>query len=284
MTGRWPVAAACLTAAALLLAPAPALGQWPAGTGQGWVKLTAMAHRTTTRFDAAGDERDFFADGESTSRALFLDALVGVHPYVDLWLQLPWFDLSYDDAAGKRDASGFGDVRAYTRWSVGHHLLGGIPLSVRLGAKAPVQDFPLDAEVIPVGEGQWDVELWLEGGHSFHPFPAYASAWVGYRWRFENETARRDPGDERLFLVDVGLTAEPVGAKVVVEGLFGDNPVIQGIRVGQGARQVVVVQPEILLRVTPSVLAELGMRQPLHGQSWPAGRQWVAGVFVRSGG
>lgn len=273
-----------LAALFLLTFVTPAAGQWPAGAGRGWGKLTLMSHETTARFDDNGDEQEFFAGGESASRAVFLDVLVGVHDHLDLWLQIPWFDLSFDDAARDRDVSGFGDARAFARWNLGHHLLGGVPLSLRAGVKAPLSDFPIDAEVIPVGEGQWDVEVWLEGGHSFWPVPAYAVTWVGYRWRLENGPAQRDPGDERLFLVEVGLTTAPIGAKIVVDGLLGRNPVIQGIEVGQGRREIVVFQPELVVRPGRSVTVSIGLRQPLHGRSFPAGRQYLMGVFVQPWG
>jgi hypothetical protein len=242
-----------------------------------------MSHSTTERFDADAEEQEYFADGENVSRAVFFDALLGIHPYVDLWIQVPWFDLSYTDAAGARTAEGFGDARGFVRWSFGHQLLGGIPLSLRVGAKAPLEDFPLDAEIIPVGEGQWDVEAWIEGGQSFHPLPIYAVAWLGYRWRFENEEALRDPGDERLLLVDVGLTTRPLGAKLVLEGLFGKSPVIQEIRVGQGRREILYVQPELLFQPTRSLTVEMGLRQHVHGRSYPAGRQFLVGLFYRPG-
>lgn len=266
------------------LAAAEVGAQWPAGRGAGWVKLTGFSHSTDTQFDAAGGERRIFGSGVSESRAVFLDALVGVHDVLDLWIQVPWFDLAFTDVAAAREARGFGDARGFVRYAVGHHFLAGVPLSVRVGAKAPLRDFPLDAEIIPVGEGQWDVEAWAEAGRSFHPLPLYAVAWLGHRWRFENEEAQVDPGDERLFLLDAGLTTRPIGAKLVVDGLFGTDPVIQGVRAGQGRREIVVLQPEILVQLTPAVSLEAGFRQPLHGRSYPAGRQYLVGVFARLGG
>lgn len=261
--------------------PVRVAAQWPAGQGEGWAKLSFFSHETSERFDAKGEERLFFTGGESVSRALYLDALVGVTDYLDVWLQAPWFDLAFDDVGGNRTASGPSDVRAFVRYGLGRHLLGGIPLSVRGGVKIPVQDLPVDAEIIPLGEGQWDVEAWLEGGHSFYPLPLYAVGWLGYRWRFENESVQRDPGDERLFLLDVGLTTRPVGFKVVVEGLYGLAPVLQGILVEQGRRESLQVQPEVVVALGSTLYLQGGVRLPVEGRNHPAGRQYVAALFYQ---
>ena len=82
--------------------------------------------------------------------------------------------------------------------------------SGRFTAKVPVVDFPIDAEVIPVGEGQWDYEAWLEAGASFWPIPAYGVLWRGHRWRATNNEATRDPGDEYAFLAELGGDAEGI--------------------------------------------------------------------------
>ena len=269
---------------ALLAVAVPADAQWPAGQAAGWAKLSLFSHSTTERYDAAGEVRRFLGNGESVSRAVFLDVLWGVHDVVDVWVQVPWFDLSFDDVGGDRDASGLSDVRGYLRYGLGHHLLGGLPLSVRAGAKVPVTDFPVDAEVIPVGEGQWDLELWLEGGHSFHPVPAYAVAWLGYRWRLENEVAFRDPGDERVFLLDLGLTTRPLGAKVVLEGAYGLTPEIEGLEVASARREILQIQPELLWRATDRLTVEAGLSTPLTGRNHPAGTQLLLAGFFEIGG
>jgi hypothetical protein len=74
-----------------------------------------------------------------------------------------------------------------------------------------------------------------------------------------------------------------VGAKVVVEGLFSLDPVIQGVQTGQDRREIVYLQPELLVAVGEGVTVELGLREPLHGRNHPSGRQLLVAVFVRSG-
>jgi len=181
---------AVLAAAA---APAALAAQWPAGQGEGWAKLSAFHHRTTEQFRPDGERRPFLNDeAESVSSAVFLDVLVGVTDRLDLWAQVPWFHLRFDDVSDERTSSGVGDIRLSARHSLVQLRGGALPISARYTVKVPVVDFPQDAEVIPVGEGQWDHEAWLEAGLSLWPAPAYAVLWLGYRWRSRNDETTRD--------------------------------------------------------------------------------------------
>jgi hypothetical protein len=71
-----------------------------------------------------------------------------------------------------------------------------------VAVKFPTGDFVNDAEVVPVGEGQYDFDFTLEAGHSFWPRPAYVSALAGYRVRRSNEQSGIHPGNEVLWLVE----------------------------------------------------------------------------------
>jgi hypothetical protein len=154
--------------------------------------------------------------------------------------------------------------------------------SGRFTAKVPVVDFPIDAEVIPVGEGQWDYEAWLEAGASFWPIPAYGVLWLGHRWRATNNATTRDPGDEYAFLAELGGTLKgSLGGKVVIDAIFGGNGSIRGVNVSSDEREIVYLQPTINFQVTPAFLLEAAIRVPLHGRNFPAGNQFMIGVFYR---
>lgn len=277
-----------LVAGTLLLAGPSSLGaQWPAGTGSGWAKITVMHHSTTERYGPTGLKQRFFsADAESRSTALFLDALVGVTSTTDLWLQVPYFDLAFDDVGGDRTASGIGDVRISVRQNLLQLRGGSVPISVRVAAKWPILDSPIDAEIIPVGEGQWDFEAWLEGGVSFWPLPAYGVLWLGYRWRTENTDLEREPGDERMLLAELGATVwGRLGAKLIVDGLFGTDGRAEGIAVSRDAREILILQPGLTwgLRGSDTVI-EAGVRVPVRGQNFPAGPQFAIALFHRWSG
>jgi hypothetical protein len=275
-------AAACLIAAAVFSSPLAA--QWPAGKGKYWTKLSVFHHRTTEQFRSSGEKRPFLAGNAiARSSAIFIDALVGVTDRADLWLQVPYFDLNFDDDVDERHSSGVGDVRLSARYNLFGLRSGSVQVAARFTTKIPVVDFPIDAEVIPVGEGQWDHEAWLEVGASFWPIPAYGVVWFGRRWRQINTKTTRDPGDEFALLAELGgtLAGGGFGGKIVLDAIFGSSGSIQGISVTNDEREIMYLQPTINYQITPSFLIEAAARVPLSGQNFPAGPQFMIALFHR---
>jgi hypothetical protein len=269
----------------LLAAAGPASGQWPAGAGNFWGKVSFFHHQTTEQFRADGEKKPFINTGaESISQAIFLDLNVGLTDRLDLWLQAPYYDLEFNDAAGDRKSTGIGDVRLSARYNLFQLREGSLPVSARFTTKFPVNEFPIDAEIVPVGEGQFDFEAWLEGGLSLWPLPAYSVVWVGYRWRLENSKTTRKPGNELVFLAELGGTelVGGLGGKVVLDGIFGEPGAIQGVQLGSvDEREILYLAPTLFYSLTPSTLLEVGVRIPLQGKNYPAGAPMQIGLFRR---
>ena len=267
------------------LLPGTAQAQWPVGQGAGWAKLSVFHHRTTEEYRADGRKAPFLNNGaESRSTAIFADVLLGVTDRIDVWVQVPYFDLNFDDDTERRHSAGIGDIRMSARVNLLQLRSGSIPISARFTAKAPVADLTIDAEVIPVGEGQWDYEAWLESGVSLWPLPLYSVVWVGYRWRTLNQETTREPGDEFTFLAEVGGTSliGGLGGKVVVDGIFGTPGKIQGLQLGDlDRREIVYLAPTAFYSFTSSTILEVSGRIPLHGNNFPAGTPLHIGLFYQ---
>jgi len=265
-------------AAAVPLVPGIAAGQWVEAPGQGWVSASIYHQDTRQRYDSRGDERALFADGHAITSSLYVTAAFGVISGVDIWTQMPIHRLRFDDAAGSRDRTGIGDPRVWVRVAPLRLLGSSFPLAVRAGVKLPAGDFPVDAEIIPLGEAQRDWEVLVEVGHSFHPLPVYAMAWVGYRWRERDDEAERDWGDERFFLAQVGGTVGRIGYKVIAEGWDGLTPVLEGILTPTAERAYAQVMPMLTYPIGRGQL-EAGVRVPLYGRNLPSGQALVLGYF-----
>ena len=113
----------------------PLAAHWPAGKGNYWTKVSFFHHSTTEQYRANGDKRPFLnSNARSRSSALFLDALVGATDRLDLWLQVPYFDLNFDDDADERHSSGVGDVRVSARYNLFGIRNGSVQFSGRFTA------------------------------------------------------------------------------------------------------------------------------------------------------
>ena len=256
--------------------PLPVLAQWTQGApGRVWVKSAFLRQRTERRFDQFARDTIFLPPSEADSRAIFTDVIVGLHPKVDLWLQFPFFDLRFKQPADTLQTVGFGDIRAWVRWNV-INIGGSTPVALRVGAKFPVGSSPLDAQVIPVGDGQWDIETWGEIGHSFWPFPAYAELWVGYRARLENTESLKDPGGEYTLLSEIGVNpTSSTLLKVTLDGFWGKNWIIEGLEIATAKRRILTLQLAAGFRAVGPLWTEVGARLPLSGRNFPNGTQFL---------
>ena len=264
----------------LMLCVAPVDAQWTQGTGKVWFKSALFVQQTTERFDVLGNTQEWFANGESDARAVFTDVIVGLHPKLDLWVQIPYFDLRFRDDVQELDKTGLGDVRAWLRWQPFTFHDGQTPVTVRFGAKAPIGESPIDAQIIPLGEGQWDLEGFVEVGHSFWPAPAYAQVWLGYRARFANNERLSDPGGEYVYLAEAGV--QPFSAlllKATLDGFFG-RAVIQDRVVTGTKRQIMILQFGTAVRVGP-IWPEMAIRLPIRGREFPKGPQYTFGFSAQ---
>ncbi len=267
-------------AAILLLAAGPALAQWTRGAPGGtWAKTAFFRQNTSQEFSATGERRERIDQGIADSRVLFTDFAVGLHRRLDLWLQVPYMDLRFENLVDTLQSTGIGDVRGWLRFQA---ISGSWPVTVRTGFKAPVGFNSVDVLTIPVGDGQWDLEFWGEVGHSFWPFPAYWVLWLGYRVRLENEEFAKDPGGEYTFLTEAGWN--PTNwtlAKVTLDGFVGRNWVVENVQTGFSRRL-------LTLQLTGGVRAgfvwlEAGGRLPLAGRNITAGAQLVVALSFSAG-
>ncbi len=268
--------------AGLPFAAAPLHAQWVEPPGKGWVTLAVYHQDTRRHYDRGGGRRAFFAEGHAVSTATFLTGAAGLAPGVDLWAQISFQRLRYDDSTLDRVATGPGDARLWLRVAPLAWLGSSLPVALRAGVKLPVGDFNVVSDFVPLGDGQRDWEIIAEAGHSFWPRSAYLSGWVGYRWREENRESLKDHGDELFYFVQAGAQAGRWGCRIALDGWDGASGVTEGVRVPSFQRDLVQLQPSLTRAIGPGE-AELGVRFTLAGRNIPAGSTIVSRYFMRWG-
>lgn len=271
-----------LTLLIMTTVPASAGAQWIERPGTGWVDISASHLDTRDQFWLDGSRRRIGNNGHAVTSSVFITSALGVLHGVDLWVHLPFHWLQFDDFTGDRLRTGVGDPLLHLR--VGPEVLGlpAFPVAIRGGVKWPAGDLEVDAEVIPLGDGQWDGELLLEVGRSFYPRSIWAMAWGGYRWRGPNEVTARHPGDERFWYAAAGGELRDVGWKGALEGLRGDPWVLHGIPIPSARRELT----QLLLTLDHAVgpgRAGVGIRHPFQGRNLPVGTSLTLHYFLRWG-
>ncbi|MFQ5572411.1 MAG: hypothetical protein ACE5G0_22280 [Rhodothermales bacterium] len=279
-----------LTACTLiaLLLPAPGHAQWIEPPGRGWVQVSIYHHDTRKRFTSTRSVESLFNEGgRSITTSFFLTGVAGIVRGADVWVQVPYNRLEFNDVVDERMSVGIGDPRFHLR--IGPALFGlrPWPVALRGGVKFSLGKFTRDAEIIPLSEGQRDWELMLELGHSFYPRSLYVMGWIGYRWREFNDEIDRKPGNERFAFVAVGGSLRSFEWKLAAEGLSGLSPLRRlppdvEIKLVQDKRELVQIMPSIGRRVGPGFL-EIGGRFPVAGRNLPAGPAVFVGYFFRWG-
>ncbi len=258
--------------------------QWVEAPGTGWVHVGVAHQDTPLKFDRNGNVTDFDTENaRSVTTTVRVTGALGLVRGVDAWVDVPYHRLAFNDVQADRLQTGIADPRLFLRVGPSLFGIGDLPvaLALRGGIKFPVGEFDIDAEVIPLSEGQRDWELVLEVGKSLHPWPVYVMGWAGYRRREENAASNTKPGDERIFHVAAGGSFAPFEWKLAVDGVLGRPPTRTDfdLPLENDRRELVQVMPTVGWAVGPGTV-EAGARIPLHGRKVPAGPSVTLGYFV----
>ena len=275
-----PIVVVFATAVWPLVLTAPVSAQWVEPAGQGWISAALFRQSTDQIYASDGARVPFPLQGRTTALSAYTTVAGGFGRGFDAWVQFSFHRLELRDFSAIRRSWGPGDFRIYGRWTPAHTFGWNLPIALRGGIKLPAGDFDGADGLIPIGDGQTDVELVAELGHSFWPRDAYLMAWLGYRWRGARSDTGFEFGDERFFLFTAGTSGQRVGARLTTEGWFGSEPDNGGLAARSQGRRLVRIAPSVLLAAGPGE-AELGVRIPVSGRNLASGTEVTLGYFMR---
>jgi hypothetical protein len=272
-----------LGAALLLLLAAPprpaGAGAWVLPARRFWAQVSAFGQETTERYFLDGRRTPYFFEGRNRTMALFGDVRYGLSDRLEVGAQLGVYRLRFDDLSDRRRSTGLGDLRVAARWNVAK---GSTVATVGAVLKFPTGEFVNDAEVVPVGEGQYDVDLTVEAGHSFWPRRAYLTVTAGYRVRGTNRKNGISPGDEVLWAVEGGHhLVSRLSLKGLVRGLHGLRSTSFGLEIPSLKREVVYVQPGLVWELAADRGIDVSLPFTVRGRNWPAGLSVGVGFYSR---
>ncbi|HEX9641885.1 MAG TPA: transporter [Candidatus Krumholzibacteria bacterium] len=284
-------AAATISVALLLLCHtrSASAGSWTQPQGSVWFKSAFLYHLSAEQFAPTaavledgtpverGDRRPFNDDGSMRVRVLWSEAEYGLHERVTLGVQLPYYDLRFEDRFQRTDSWGIGDIRFTGRIAL---LDGAHRLSARGAWKLPAGKAATDPDDVPLSEGQHDLEAGLQYGHSLGRDLSWVGIEGGYRWRRHDEETGRDPGNEWLWNVELGHALSgslPLALRVAWSGLRGDETRDENLGIVPGQRRFHDLGAGLIYRWTAWIF-ETGLTHTVSGEAFPAGTSWNVGI------
>ncbi len=234
------------------------------GRAQAWVQPKGHAYLKLSRSDVTASEQYRF-DGERIPYAdnvegdaffdesFYLYSEIGLTNNLTLVAILPYKSLRVRDAAFDYQTEGLGSVMIGLRTGIGltadqHTLAVNVMVTLPTGY---TRNFTPS-----VGPGQVDVQMMINYGVSLWPFPGYAQAGLGYRYRsalygFSTTTPCEDGNDINCF--------EDVETKYDDELLFSAEA---GVNLGRWAL-IQVLTFGVLSNKTPDAETSFSIRNPI---------------------
>ncbi len=249
-------------------------GAWTLSKGKIYDRLSLNYYYADDQFDKNGDRLRFDANGDFSdiNGANYIE--YGITDRVTLINSLYFKYIEKDDDFAKTTTYGIADIDLAMKVKLLEGKAG--ILSAQGLVKIPEAYDRHDR--VPLGNGQYDVELKLLYGISLWPYlPGYCGVEGGYRWRFS------DPADEFRYLVEFGVDLpKDFYGRVKLDGIYSiDN----GTHSDSGGNPTAtnnfdLGKLDITLgyKINPSWGVEASYTPEIYGQNTAAGATYTLAV------
>lgn len=273
-------------------------GAWIITEGQLNIKFSYFRLKSDLRFASSNfycgssacidkSIEPYFFNGALASHGVFTDIAYGISNRMDLKIQLPFYSISFkDDIDPERATSNnFGDMRIIHRYNL---IKKGLVVTYKSIIKLPTGFFNKDAEVVPVGDGQFDIMPAIQISRSIISGKAFLSMDVGYniRLRPKLKVSNLKPGNEFQYFLEFGYKARKnLLLKASLEAIIGsefrsyfnknESLVLNGTE-----RRINYFIPSIYWVIKNKVTIEPLIKIALVGKNFPAGTVYGIGVSI----
>jgi hypothetical protein len=249
-------------------------GAWTLSKGKIYDKLSLNYYYADDQFDKNGDRLRFDANGDFSdiNGANYIE--YGITDSVTLINSLYFKYIEKDDDLAKTTTYGIGDIDLAMKVK----LLEGKAGIFSAQGLVKIPEAYDRHDRVPLGNGQYDVELKLLYGISLWPYlPGYCGVEGGYRWRFS------DPADEFRYLVEFGIDLpKDFYGRVKLDGIYSiDN----GTHSDSGGNPTATnnfdlgkLDVTLGYKINPSWGVEASYTPEIYGQNTAAGATYTLAV------
>ncbi|MFH0725476.1 MAG: hypothetical protein V2B19_03850 [Pseudomonadota bacterium] len=273
-----PMAAMLYTAILLLVIASTCLaGAWTASKNELYDRLSFNYYYSNEEFNADGDRSGYLHNGKFRDLNLGNYLEYGLTDRLTLINSLYYKYIVKEDDLRKDETYGLGDIDLALKWKALEGNLG--VLSAQTLVKIP--DAYDKDELLPLGNGQYDLELRVLYGRSLYPLvPGYYNVELGYRFRFE------DPSDEIRYIAEFGMDfTQNFYGRIKLDGLYsmdnGEHRDDTGNPTATNNFDIGKLDMAAGYKITKTWGLEIGCTPAIYGQTTSRGITYTAAVFFR---
>ncbi len=273
-----PLDVGFLTTTLLLIFAAPCFsGAWTASKNGLYDRLSFNYYDADVNFNDDGDPFDFPDNGKFQDFNIGNYLEYGITDRITLINALYYKYLVKEDDTQQLKTYRIGDIDLGVKWKA---FEGDIGVVAAQGLVKIPEAYDQD-EALPVGNGQYDLELRLLYGRSLYPLiPGYYNVEMGYRWRFE------DPSDEFRYLVEFGIDfTENAYGRIKLDGLFsmdnGEHRDVIGNPTTTNNFDIGKLDLVVGYMISKTWGLEMGYTPAIYGRNTSKGATYTAAFFFR---
>jgi hypothetical protein len=171
-------------------------GAWTLQKGKVYDRLAVNYYFADREFDDEGHRNDLADNGTFRDYNINNYIEFGITDKITVINSLYYKKIEKEDDVKETKTYGIGDIDLGVKYKLAEGTWG--IFSTQALVKIPEAYDKNDD--LPLGNGQYDLELRLLYGRSLYPaIPGYCNVEVGYRWRLD------DPSDEIRYLIEIGI-------------------------------------------------------------------------------
>jgi protein XagA len=252
-------------------------GAWTLQKGKIYDRLAVNYYFADREFDDEGHRNDLADNGKFRDYNINNYIEFGLTDKITLINSLYFKKIEKEDDVKETKTYGIGDIDLGVKYKLTEGTWG--IFSTQALVKIP-EAYDEDDD-LPLGNGQYDLELRVLYGRSLYPaVPGYCNVELGYRWRLD------DPSDEIRYLIEFGIDiTKSLYGRVKLDGTYsmdnGEHFDETGNPTTTNSFDIGKLDMTLGYKINKSWGIEAGYMPAIYGQNIAAGATYTIAISLQ---